>query len=229
MKTMENKLKEYKELANGCWEYTGYTQNGYGYTSHGKKKMLAVHRCSYEFHIGIIPDNMNVSHSCDNRACINPKHLILLIKTHPLTEILSRYEIDKNGCWNYTGYKDKNGYPKCSNRGVSDKLVHRISFEFYVSKLEEGLFVCHKCDNPSCINPNHLFAGTQQDNMDDMIKKGRGLFGSKHQNSTLNEKDVLVIRKMRLKGEKIKHIASEFKVSRSTVYDVVNKRCWSHV
>ena len=72
----------------------------------------------------------------------------------------------------WTAYKDKDGYGLAS---VDNKTVrtHRVSYEMNHGPIPEGMYVLHKCDNPSCINPEHLFAGTQRDNVLDMRSKGR--------------------------------------------------------
>lgn len=77
-----------------------------------------------------------------------------------------------NGCWIYRGAVNTNGYPQVSiNRSIW--LAHRLSYTITFGPIPQGLKVCHKCDVRNCINPNHLFLGTQKDNIDDMLKKGR--------------------------------------------------------
>lgn len=85
----------------------------------------------------------------------------------------------KNGCWEWTGRKTDRGYGLThitKARGIyKSTSAHRImAIAMWGEELVEGLIVCHKCDNPPCINPTHLFTGTQSDNMQDMLRKGRG-------------------------------------------------------
>lgn len=82
------------------------------------------------------------------------------------------------GCWNFLGSKTRGGYGRMNYKNKSYK-AHRLSYEKFIGAIPEsyesihGTCVCHRCDNPSCVNPEHLFIGTQLDNMNDMINKGR--------------------------------------------------------
>lgn len=84
-------------------------------------------------------------------------------------------KVDKNssgGCWEFKT-KLTTGYGQIEHRGKVS-LAHRVSWEIHVGKIPEGMFVCHRCDNPPCVNPEHLFLGSHSDNMKDMYSKGRG-------------------------------------------------------
>jgi len=80
------------------------------------------------------------------------------------------------GCWIWIGRLDNGGYGVMSIEG-ENKYAHRISYELHNGPIPPGLFVCHHCDTPACINPKHLYAGTQADNMRDMAARGRGRKG----------------------------------------------------
>jgi hypothetical protein len=86
-------------------------------------------------------------------------------------------KVDKTDtCWIFTGYKDRDGYGQYGIRDQGIKVsyqAHRFSYEAETGIYPGKLLVCHHCDNPSCVRPDHLFLGTNKDNMEDMVKKGR--------------------------------------------------------
>jgi len=88
----------------------------------------------------------------------------------------SHITINKDtGCWECSGWKDRSGYVSFYSNSA-----HRISYNIYKGNIPDGLLVCHSCDNPCCVNPDHLWIGTNQDNMDDMVRKGRTLKGDRN-------------------------------------------------
>jgi hypothetical protein len=147
---------------------------------------------------------------------------------------------NENGCMEWQG-ESSNGYGRF-NIGKITIAAHRISYEINVGAIPEGLFVCHKCDNPSCVNTEHLFVGTHQDNMQDMINKGRAPFkkgipvpqllsnkGSNHAIAILDEDKVKDI-KLKLKnGIKGTVIAREYGVCDQAIYEIKNGKNWKHV
>lgn len=123
----------------------------------------------------------------------------------------------EHSCWLWLGAKNKNGY------GVfSSKLAHRLSWSFFNGTIPTNLCVLHKCDVRNCVNPDHLFLGTQQENISDMISKGRQKFlthtcGVKHWNSLLTKEEVKEIRTERSNGARILWLAKKFNVSSATI------------
>lgn len=86
-----------------------------------------------------------------------------------------------NACWEWSGAKDKDGYGHIEM--IGERRAHRISYRLFNGNIHAGLVVCHKCDNPGCVNPHHLFVGTMKDNMVDKMLKGRaksGMAGKTH-------------------------------------------------
>lgn len=93
-------------------------------------------------------------------------------KHTPLQRIIQKVDFVCNGCWIWTGYKWSTGYGAITIQNKRT-LVHRYMYEAFFGKVKDGNMVCHKCDNPLCVSPLHLFEGTGSDNVQDAIKKGR--------------------------------------------------------
>lgn len=107
--------------------------------------------------------------------CLPHRELVLSDKY--IENFLSKFEKGKKEeCWVWKGYKNLQGYGRIGIAPSQCVNAHRFSWTFYIGPIPKGMFVCHKCDNPSCVNPNHLFIGTRQDNTNDMMVKKR----SKH-------------------------------------------------
>ena len=136
-----------------------------------------------------------------------------------------RVERRPDGCWVFTGSRNNKNYGQI-HRGPGSRelvLVHRAAWEVTYGPVPEGLFVLHRCDNPPCCNPEHLFLGTNADNMRDMVAKGRGnyCYGENHQNATLTFKQVVEIREARARGERRVDIARRYGIVPEYVYQLV--------
>ena len=130
------------------------------------------------------------------------------------------------GCWMWTGHKDNNGYGKFYyDRGA--RLAHRISYKMKYKSIPKGMYVCHRCDNTSCVRISHLFLGTQKDNMQDATKKGRISKGEHRQHiAKLTEIQVIAI----LKDTRSQRaIANEHNVHQSTISRIKQGKQWKHV
>lgn len=132
------------------------------------------------------------------------------------------------GCWEWTANRLKAGYGKIS---VSGKmlLAHRVSWEIANGPIPPGLFICHRCDNRSCVNPAHLFLGTAQDNSNDMKAKDRHACGDRGGNRTLSEEQVFSIIDWCKDGLPYDHVARLFGVSKATVGHIMTGRLWKHL
>jgi hypothetical protein len=131
------------------------------------------------------------------------------------------------GCWIWMGSKNEDGYGFFFN-GVKNETAHRFAFRSYNGPIKRGQLVLHRCDNPSCVNPSHLFLGTQKDNMKDMREKGRGVnvSGSLHGRAKLSEVDVLAIRE---DSRTQKEIAAAYGVSCSLISQIKSRTIWAHI
>ena len=134
------------------------------------------------------------------------------------------------GCWPWVGAKFKGGYGRV-NSGGKFLRAHCIAFELVKHKIPEGMEVCHSCDNPSCCNPAHLWAGTHRQNMRDCKDKGRfnPERGEDRYNSKLTKENVQEIRARHAGGESVGSIARSFSVDNSTIRRIVLRLRWRHV
>lgn len=148
-----------------------------------------------------------------------------------ISEKLTRHNVSDNGCWIWNSTKDKDGYGVFTHHRNKQIRAHRASYEFYVGDIPDGAFICHKCDTPACINPNHLFIGTAKENTRDMITKGRkaSLCGSDHRLSKLTESNVIEIRKLHTYGLAHSEIAKCYGVVFQTISSVVRRKTWGGI
>jgi HNH endonuclease len=132
------------------------------------------------------------------------------------------------GCWLWIGRYDKDGYGYI-NVNKKRLKAHRFSYEQFVSPIPGKMSVLHKCDMPECVNPEHLFLGTQKENMCDMTIKNRRVRGEKIGNSKLKEADVFEILSALDHGESQYAIASRYGINQSHVSDIKNGKRWSYI
>lgn len=148
-------------------------------------------------------------------------------------------KVNKNGptmphmdtpCWMWTATKIKNDYGQFHSE-LKTESAHRYSYRIRYGPFFEILDICHHCDNPGCVNPEHLFIGTHQDNMQDKKEKGRvtRLIGTKNKAAKLTDNQVIEIRKLFASGTSIHQLAKTFCVSRVNIRRIVNMNIWKHI
>lgn len=130
-------------------------------------------------------------------------------------------------CWVWTGGVDGGGYGclKAASVGKHTLKAHRVSWEMHNGPIPEGLCVLHRCDNPPCANPNHLFLGTYLDNARDMVTKGR----QNHPTPKLDLDYIPIIRRWLAEGDRQKHIAQCFGVSHTAIRRIAIGVTFAHV
>lgn len=135
------------------------------------------------------------------------------------------------GCWEWTAGLHSFGYGLVELQVDGYRLSgsHRVSW-YYHYHIIPSQWVLHKCDNPKCVNPDHLFEGTHEDNMRDMTSKGRGNIGSAHGLARLNESMVRTIREQYAQGGcSYRSLGEQYNVSAGTIRFVVQRKTWKHV
>ena len=133
-------------------------------------------------------------------------------------------------CWVWTAAK-ANGYGmfRVGSKGSKTTTAHRVSYELANGPTSSDLVICHRCDNRACVNPAHLFAGTQAENIEDMVGKARQSRGERHRPSKLTEVAVREMRRKHAAGDSMKALGREFGVDAAWVSQIVNRRWWRHV
>ena len=140
-----------------------------------------------------------------------------------------------NNCWEWQACLSKKGYGQfgiCEEGKWKIVAAHRVAYMIFVGPVPGGMHVLHKCDNPSCVNPNHLFVGTNDDNVADRVSKGRSavMVGHKNPRAKLTENDVRNIRQMlKYKVKSRSQIAKDYNVSYSTISHIDRRILWPHV
>ena len=148
---------------------------------------------------------------------------------HTLKDILITNIKIFNNCWEWQGTKTTDGY------GIfyHDKIIyytHRLSYELFVDKIPDGLQILHSCDNPCCINPEHLRVGTNYDNVQDRQAKNRQAKGISHGRHKLTENEVLEIKRLYSTGKYTQQeLSDNFNMSRSHICNIINNKFWKHI
>lgn len=147
------------------------------------------------------------------------------------------FKVDESGCWLWLGSLNNKGYGQFNLKGDRPVPAHRASWFIYKGEIPANpdsayrtLYVLHRCDNPKCVNPEHLFLGSQQGNMDDKMQKGRHGYGvslgERHGNARLT---VEIVREIRASSESDAVLSARYGISRPTIYAARKGLTWKHV
>jgi len=154
------------------------------------------------------------------------------IKNTPITSLdIERFWLKVNkteSCWEWKSYKDKIGYGVFKIKSITCN-AHRFSWTITNGTIDKGQVICHKCDNPSCVNPEHLFIGTQLDNIKDRDNKDRVRNGNTHPHAKLNYDLVKLIKELHNNGMSQQNIIKELKldIDNSTLSRVISGKIWA--
>jgi HNH endonuclease len=237
------------ERGEGCWLWVGPLHPaGYGrFRLDGQNH--PAHRVACEWANGAISHGQHLHHTCGNRACVRPAHLVPLTErgrwppntAEVFWERVARGE--PAACWLWTGTINVQGYGVFKYQR-SFWQTHRLAWTLACGEIPTGLCVLHRCDVPLCCNPAHLFLGTQAENVADKVAKGRQSRGDAHwrrhperiargehlPQHRLSEKDVRAIRLLYEAGiYTYPELAQLFCCSTQAVANVVLRRTWTHV
>jgi len=138
------------------------------------------------------------------------------------------YRGHKKGCWILNTSCNGGGYPRIWD-GKKSRVAHRVSYEIFIGKIPKGSYVLHRCDNKRCVNPKHLFIGTQSDNMKDSSAKGRISRGASHPPSKLNREHIRMIRHLRQTGFSFANLGMYYGVNKETIRDIIRGKTWRWV
>lgn len=140
-----------------------------------------------------------------------------------------------DSCWEWIGGTNQYGYGKFRIGSSKDRTrctcpSHRISYMLFKGDIPDDLNICHSCDNPKCVNPDHLWTGTHNDNVQDKILKGRDLRGEKHQNSKLTSDQIKEIREEYSHGNiSMSKLGKKYSVCSAVIHDIVHRKSWVHI
>lgn len=166
----------------------------------------------------LLPSSLTTSKSCYILFGFKFREISTVPRYKPvLQRFQEKYVVNlETGCWDWQGAKVGMGYGVLSgDRGRSHYMAHRFSYEHHISPIPDGLIICHRCDNPGCVNPQHLFAADHKTNMRDMARKGRA--------RALSASEVDECRQLHKNGSSYCAIAKLLGVSRSTVTRAIER------
>jgi hypothetical protein len=184
--TLDEKLEKCTDKSGGpeaCWPWSGSVGHwGQPTVGLGGDMTRSVRRVLWERHTKAKPlDKRKVTMTCGNRICVNVKHMALRTFGDSVDKFWEKVQRGRGDeCWLWLGGLQK-GYGRHYHTRRKHVFAHRFMYELHHKvTLEPEVFVCHRCDNPQCCNPAHLFLGTPADNVHDMIAKGRNSRGARH-------------------------------------------------
>lgn len=231
VKSIEERLWEkVDKRPGGCWLWMGGCNKGkYGVIGVDGKTEL-VHRLSWRLHNGTIDGDVKVQQSCFVRNCVNPTHLYLSKKKVPAEVRFWLRVVKTADCWLWTAHIAKDGYGRFKD-AYKEIYPHRFSWIVHFGAVPDGLDVLHKCDVRHCINPSHLFLGTDADNVADRVAKGRNgdTKGEKNSQAKMTSEKVIAMRLDRQTGLTWELLSKKYNISICQARQICVGRWWKHI
>ena len=193
-------------------------------TPTGTERMVRADSCTY-------PDCSDAVHAknlCNRHYKWSRYGKARLIHGDDVARFNSYVSRKRGGCWLWLGSLKQSGYGQITIGGKYGYNIsaHRYSYELHVGQIPDGMFVCHRCDVRACVNPSHLFVGTQADNVHDAQRKKRHPYGEKVGNSKLTESDVKTIRESNLSHAAL---GRRFSVTAVCIQKARVRQTWKHI
>lgn len=152
-------------------------------------------------------------------------------KCGPLPDTSNAHYKGLGQCWSWTGCLSSKGYGVITLAGQKQRYAHRLAYALQFGEFEKKRFVCHKCDNPSCVNPEHLFLGDARANMLDKTKKKRNnhALGESYKSAKITESDLKRIIELCASGMSQRAVGSLYGISNQHISRLVTRKRWKHV
>ncbi|MFA5898141.1 MAG: HNH endonuclease signature motif containing protein [Hyphomicrobium sp.] len=227
-----------------CWVWTGATNMGYGqFTTESHPKRVRVPAQAYSFEIagGVLEPGQRVMQTCGNKLCVHPAHLSAGTQAdydrwspeNTAKRFWARVSQQVEGCWEWQGRRmAKSPYGQTTYKSKPIN-AHRLAWILTHGAIPEGLVICHRCDNPPCCRPDHLFTGTHAENTADMIAKQRNHTppsGITHPAARFSADQVRALRARYDAGGVSTHeLADEYGASSMAVWRVVTRKSYLDV
>lgn len=223
-------MSKVEQTDKGCWVWKGAKSSGKVPTMSNGTKLVGVRRWLYEHHRGPLEKYTQLFSTCSTPNCVNPEHLRIRVDISVEARFWLQVRGSESGCWEWHGGTTAGGYGHFRNADTGKTVyTHRWVYEQYVGPIPKGYDVCHICDNPVCVNPNHLFAATPKENMWDRDRKKRDKVSRGYpapSRAKLTLEQVKELRDRYDKGESCSALAKQYGIHYNTAWSVVTNKHW---
>lgn len=200
--------------ANGCWEYMGSKLFCIAPGIYKPSRYIAWKFIHKEYPKG------KLRRQCSTKQCVNPNHFLNILNDE--NRFWNKVKKSDSGCWEWSGFRNPEGYGIIKMRN-SIMLAHRFSYEIHNGKFDPSLDVLHYCDNSACVNPDHLYLGTDIENSQDRQARGQSNLAK------LTIDDVLEMKLLFSRDVPVPEIAEKYELNTSSIYAIRRGTNWGWV